>query len=56
MHIFCAEEFVVSIDWFIYNIVRVRLIASVPGRHVGQQKMRWGHLKLRQVRGKNLYL
>ncbi|XP_028398531.1 tyrosyl-DNA phosphodiesterase 1-like isoform X2 [Dendronephthya gigantea] len=28
---------------------RVRLIASVPGRHVGTNKDRWGHLKLRKL-------
>ena len=29
--------------------VRVRLIASVPGRHTGISKTKWGHLKLRKV-------
>lgn len=29
--------------------VRVRLIASVPGRHTGLNKTKWGHLKLRKV-------
>ena len=28
---------------------RVRLIASVPGRHTGVNKTRWGHLKLCKV-------
>ncbi|XP_022801338.1 tyrosyl-DNA phosphodiesterase 1-like [Stylophora pistillata] len=28
---------------------RVRLIASVPGRHTGVNKTKWGHLKLRKV-------
>ena len=27
----------------------VRLIASVPGRHTGLNKTKWGHLKLRKV-------
>lgn len=28
---------------------RVRLIASVPGRHTGLNKTKWGHLKLRKL-------
>lgn len=28
---------------------KVRLIASVPGRHTGLNKTKWGHLKLRKV-------
>lgn len=31
-------------------IFRVRLIASVPGRHTGLNKTKWGHLKLRKAR------
>ena len=29
--------------------IRVHLIASVPGRHTGSDKNKWGHLKLRKV-------
>lgn len=28
---------------------RVRLIASVPGRHSGADKDKWGHLRLQKV-------
>ncbi|KAJ7384710.1 tyrosyl-DNA phosphodiesterase 1 [Desmophyllum pertusum] len=28
---------------------RVRLIASVPGRHTAVNKTKWGHLKLRKL-------
>ena len=31
--------------------VTVRLIASVPGYHKGQQMYKWGHLKMRKVLG-----
>ena len=31
-------------------VVRVRLIASVPGAHTGINMLKWGHMKLRKVR------
>lgn len=34
---------------FVCFLFRVRLIASVPGRHTGLNKTKWGHLKLRKV-------
>ena len=35
---------------FFYNyLFRVFLIPSVPGRHMGQEKTRYGHLRLRSI-------
>jgi len=34
---------------FNYFVDRVVLIGSVPGRHVGEKKSHFGHLKLRKV-------
>ncbi len=31
-------------------LFRVHLIASAPGQHQGDQKIRFGHLKLREVK------
>ncbi|XP_033125892.1 tyrosyl-DNA phosphodiesterase 1-like isoform X2 [Anneissia japonica] len=28
---------------------RVHIIASVPGRHQGESKMKWGHMKMRKI-------
>uniref|UniRef100_A0A4W3HC58 Uncharacterized protein n=1 Tax=Callorhinchus milii TaxID=7868 RepID=A0A4W3HC58_CALMI len=33
----------------LYCLCRVHLIASIPGRHVGSLKDKWGHFKLRKV-------
>lgn len=32
-----------------YCLLKVRLIASVPGYHNGSNLKRWGHMKLRDV-------
>ena len=34
---------------YISSLPRVRLLASVPGRHIGINKDKWGHMKLRKV-------
>ena len=37
MHIICCY------------VIRVRLIGSVPGAHIGPNMTKWGHLKLKKV-------
>lgn len=41
-----------SLEWigeYDYSSAGARLIASVPGRHLGAKMRQWGHLKLREV-------
>lgn len=38
-------------------IIRVSIVASVPGGHCGRDMLKWGHMKLRKVDTKltNIY-
>lgn len=37
-------------DVILFPVTRVYLVGSTPGRYVGQDMERWGHLRLRKVR------
>lgn len=38
---------------FLFCVIRVYLVGSTPGRYVGPDMERWGHLRLRKVKKKN---
>ena len=46
------EEWALILEQYDFSAVKVFLIASIPGRHTGEQKNIWGHMKMRRVKFK----
>lgn len=57
----CSDELILSVqnwndDVILFPVIRVYLVGSTPGRYVGSDMDRWGHLRLRKVRRCHLSL
>jgi hypothetical protein len=42
-------EYTKELSQYDWSVCRAILIGSVPGRHAGEEKQKWGHLKLREA-------
>ena len=43
----CVCSFTANNLWC--SLIRVNIVASVPGGHCGRDMLKWGHMKLRKV-------
>jgi len=44
-----VEKIKEELENFDFSQVKVRLVASIPGRHKGEEKFKWGHFKFRKL-------